>query len=98
LHRLRMIRLALLVPHSRQWRLCQEWGASRGEQSTRDLLEGEFARELHDARIAVAGHFAKECSFGGSDGVYVGMVGGVEGLCAELEVQPVIDAEVAIDA
>src|ERR1700744_267934 len=93
-----MTRLALLVPHSRQWRLCQEWGASRGEQSTSDLLEGEFARELHDAWIAVACDHAEGARRGcGSDGLHVHVICDVEGFCAELEVEPLPDAEVAED-
>src|ERR1039458_8460631 len=61
-------------------------------------LEGKFAGELHDARVAVTGDLAEVRPLGYSYGLDVGMVGGVEGLRAELEFHPVPDAEVAIDA
>src|ERR1035441_1711393 len=87
-------------PHSR--RLGLAFGSETVNQvgrSLRERLEGELAGELHDARIAIAGDLAEgargRCS---AHRLHIGMVGCVERLHAELEVQPFIDAEVSVEA
>src|ERR1017187_9971335 len=69
-----------------------------GPRSARAGLEVEFAGELQDAGVAVTGNLTEGAGCGsGADGLHVGVIGHVERLGAELEVQPLVDAEVAKD-
>src|ERR1035441_2304878 len=87
-------------PHSR--RLGLAFGSETVNQvgrSLRERLEGELAGELHDAGIAIAGDLAEGArGRAGAHRLHIGVVGCVERLHAELEVQPFIDAEVAEEA
>src|SRR5580658_3782466 len=64
-----------------------------------DLLESELSCELHNASVAIAGHFAKSTrGRGGANCLYIRVVHRIERLRTELEVQPLVNAEVTIDA